>query len=1131
MMGSLTLGEKTPTILLYLHSSPLILWSKAESQEGDANPNAGSGASNQYPEPLDTLKTTIELESIKDGLERSQASRVRVSGGGSTDIDRLSDLHLDQAPHANSLSLISITATPGTFSSILSSFGATILHYGGHSTLEGAMLFEDEEGGGVAKEVRPRELGKLVPERGNSNREVLGVSPPRSVIRNVSSSSTTATIPPQTPKLVFLSSCYSQASGEEFVNSLHIPHVICTTTKVRDEGIKDFVKRFYESLFCGESVGYSFGRAKAVYDINNNGDAEGNNGVPCPWVLLGSGDHDNAVLFPTGVIEKVFTNSDVDDYKRTSRLTNASKNNDFLARWRPYAPPRPLTMNFPPLTTPAKFTGRNYLLTQTLHQLNVNHKKLVSITSDVRGGIGKTELVGKLGEYEGGRRGGRWHSIVFVECEEVYKIVKDMGWDSKRSVSLSELMQAIITHCDSWSSGGGRGGGGGGGGGGGIPPSYSSNNNGNSTGRRSSSERFSGGLGWRVEEKCGEDNHKDRDRDRDRDRDSDSDSDRVEPNAADSAWSRFGDVDSVTKMINLLTYLHVTAKSSGRKSSASRASSMSRGVSASGSPVGRREGSVRIRQSSASESKLNVDPTYVDSDEEGSEDEVKIEREVVKKKVLFIFDDFEKILQNQFALAAFTLASDLLLCDDYNVHIVCTCTNNFSSFFSTFLKKERKKIENEKIKFKGIDLNTPEMSLECSRLHDYDSGVVITKHLERKLFYTEMMSEDVRRVIDSKEAQISQFSPVDWLLMMSHRPAVKNCEGKPGALISLARQLQNNEMGILDADIDEAEDSTGSGSGGNLRGYLGDRDGEDQMSERSILEGLEKWIRETMMKVHSKLKGGKESSTTKKEKVVDPWCVTLWARIAINANRKTKESVVGHEVDWETFVNALSAVVKRWTKGENTTARELNLDEREFLKERMNSSRSKRIKGNGDVRITFEDFVIFCDWLGPTLKTLNSISSEWQSTDPKLVHGFIGRSATEHMLQKSPLPGVFAIRFSESRAGWLAISFNDTMKRGGKVSSSNHCLVAVAEDGFTIYFQKGRRKYPTLAELIQECKKLRFLFSEKNTHLDKNEAFGVAPLSVYAYVGGWDGNSSSSVKSKSSEAKNTRPRRDKPMRK
>ena len=167
--------ESTPTILLYLHSSPLIRHCSS------------------WTEPLDPLDTTIELSSIHKGLTRATSNNIRIDPDPETvqfqiqiqenedrrmDDNSLSPNHRSSSTSSssstthttinNDLSLISITATPDSFSSILTTFGATILHYGGHSTLAGGMLFEDEQGTGEAREVMPEKLPELVPQPSTS---------------------------------------------------------------------------------------------------------------------------------------------------------------------------------------------------------------------------------------------------------------------------------------------------------------------------------------------------------------------------------------------------------------------------------------------------------------------------------------------------------------------------------------------------------------------------------------------------------------------------------------------------------------------------------------------------------------------------------------------------------------------------------------------------------------------------------------------------------------------------------------------------------------------------------------------------------------------------------------------------
>ena len=74
------------------------------------------------------------------------------------------------------------------------------------------------------------------------------------------------------------------------------------------------------------------------------------------------------------------------------------------------------------------------------------------------------------------------------------------------------------------------------------------------------------------------------------------------------------------------------------------------------------------------------------------------------------------------------------------------------------------------VKFVGIDHNTPEKSIICPRLEDYFCGLVVTKHLDRKLFYTEMMSPTVRGLIEGKSKTPNDYNPLEWMMMLSARP-------------------------------------------------------------------------------------------------------------------------------------------------------------------------------------------------------------------------------------------------------------------------------------------------------------------------------------------------------------------------
>ena len=143
-----------------------------------------------------------------------------------------------------------------------------------------------------------------------------------------------------------------------------------------------------------------------------------------------------------------------------------------------------------------------------------------------------------------------------------------------------------------------------------------------------------------------------------------------------------------------------------------------------------------------------------------------------------------QLLDKKFAMAAFTLVNDLLLCQDYMVHICLTCKDNLSNYFSKFLRDEKKIIQGNGIKFNGINrFGTPELNLECTKLADFECGILITRFLDRKLKYVEMMTEKVRQSIEKGESVIEDYRPIDWMAMLGQRPSVRHADGKPGALI------------------------------------------------------------------------------------------------------------------------------------------------------------------------------------------------------------------------------------------------------------------------------------------------------------------------------------------------------------
>lgn len=63
------------------------------------------------------------------------------------------------------------------------------------------------------------------------------------------------------------------------------------------------------------------------------------------------------------------------------------------------------------------------------------------------------------------------------------------------------------------------------------------------------------------------------------------------------------------------------------------------------------------------------------------------------------------------------------------------------------------------------------------------------------------------------------------------------------------------------------------------------------------------------------------------------------------------------------------------------------------------------------------------------MTTLSRLGKDWASTDPVVVHGFVGRVQATRLL-KSQKPGTFLLRISESQQGNVAISFAEKVSCG-----------------------------------------------------------------------------------------------------
>ncbi|GMH50380.1 hypothetical protein TrRE_jg1132, partial [Triparma retinervis] len=335
-----------------------------------------------------------------------------------------------------------------------------------------------------------------------------------------------------------------------------------------------------------------------------------------------------------------------------------------------------------------------------------------------------------------------------------------------------------------------------------------------------------------------------------------------------------------------------------------------------------------------------------------------------------------------------------------------------------------------------------EKNVPLAPLDQFNSAVMLINVMSRTLNLDEMKSHAVEGMI------LAKITREQWLHSLAQRPALLRTKGNPLKIKNLALELDNKKMGELDAVPQERPPS-----------------------ERSRFEDIEAEVR---------------------KHISDRRCASLWVAcirifVRMNSGSKSPPNVENLEdlrrvvVSWEVCETALQHCIDRWTKATALSCRRLTNKEMRFIKSRMTSL--SQVK---DDLITFENFKKFCEWFSPSLTTLIRVSSEWQCQRPLLFHGFVGRFDAEAMLKGKDV-GTFLIRLSESKPGWLAISFNDLRKSSTKVKiRQDHCAMSVDEKGFTLFFAKGQRIYDTLTDLVYECRKLVVLPSG----MDKKEAFG-----------------------------------------
>lgn len=250
--------------------------------------------------------------------------------------------------------------------------------------------------------------------------------------------------------------------------------------------------------------------------------------------------------------------------------------------------------------------------------------------------------------------------------------------------------------------------------------------------------------------------------------------------------------------------------------------------------------------------------------------------------------------------------------------------------------------------------------------------------------------------------------------------------------------------------------------------------------------------------------------------ISDRICADVWAKVTAaaavggggrNINGGQSASVLPTSVRWSSLISALSESLETETRVSReveadvsetdmdisdirtiTLSRRLTKDDAKFVFHRMQLDQSSVVNSNrGHVDYTVERsrYMIFCKWWAPLLQSLSILNAEFSCKNPIIIHGFLNRQKTEEKLLSVDKVGVFLLRFSESQAGYLVVSFTDMEK--GAPMKVHHCLVNVGTDGVSIYFERGECKYSSLQELVMNCSNLLILYPNTSKEIAFDE--------------------------------------------
>ncbi|GMH68699.1 hypothetical protein TL16_g04992 [Triparma laevis f. inornata] len=338
----------------------------------------------------------------------------------------------------SSIHLESQTGSISSFRTLLTLTGAVIIHYGGHGDSVGNLLFESSDGDGQAAPVKPETLRRVFSAgRGekshsdeeddsdsDSNASTTSFSSQKSSSSSISSSSNLATLSPlpnlyQSTKLAFVSACHSLHAGHAFVNA-GVPHVIATTSQIRDESVIEFELQFYQALFTGKSIQEAFDVAvNALGAVGQERQVESDGEK---FILLGGGDHSREYFF-----------------HHSTRLSSVQLTSS----------PVTFELGLPVGVSLRLFIGRGFDMNICLKAFKDN-KRLMTVQGER--GVGKTSLAIRAVRYSCERRShfARVNYVSFPEIGDFLRLQEERSRNRNRNgeISVKNLCKGIYAQLE-----------------------------------------------------------------------------------------------------------------------------------------------------------------------------------------------------------------------------------------------------------------------------------------------------------------------------------------------------------------------------------------------------------------------------------------------------------------------------------------------------------------------------------------------------------------------------------------------------------------------------------------------------------------------------------------------------------